>query len=170
MVEERAVHGQDLSDLWVPKLVKARLVESVRIVNATAGPVGPAGYGSSLPRELVEAASRRQGDGETPWWGHTDEGARNVVRRFSPARVSQAEIEALWPYRYLRDAPPPAGSDLEPLLALKTWLSCKLTRGVTFEEACKACRWARGTAYRAVDRALSVIAQGLNRDGVPVPS
>src|SRR5262245_52077674 len=130
------MHGQDFSDLWVPKIVKGRLIQSMRIVNATAGPTGPAGYGATLPRELIEVSRRRQSDGKSEWWEYTDEGP-TIVRRFSAARITQAEEEVIWPYRYLKDEPPPRGSDLQPLEVLNAYLFCKQSRGVTFEKACR---------------------------------
>ena len=163
------MHGQDLSDLWVPKLVKGRLIQSMRIINAIAGPTGPAGYGASLPRELIEAARRRASDGVREWWEFTDEGATNAPQRWTAARITQAEQEMLWPYNYLGSEPPPRGSDLKPLRVMQVYMFCQLARRVmTFEGACQKVRWPRGTAYRAVDRGLAVIAMGLNRDGVPV--
>jgi hypothetical protein len=162
------LHGQDFSDLWVPKLVKNRLVESVKIINATTGRVGPQGFGPSLPRFILDAAGRREGDGETPWWGWVEEGRPR--RRFDPVRVTQAEAEALWPWTYLKDVEPPRDSNLDLLTTLQMWIFCKVDRRITFEEACEVSGWSRGTAYRAVDRGASVIAQCLNRDGVPVPA
>jgi hypothetical protein len=162
------MHGQDLSDLWIPKLVKGRLVEAVRIVNATAGRVGPRGFGPTLPQTIIDAASRRGGDGDTPWWGYPGD-SHGAPRRYGPQRVTLAEVESLWPWTYLKDVDPPRDSHLDLLTTLQVWIFCKVERRMTFEEACEAADWSRGTAYRAVDRGVSVIAQGLNRDGVPVP-
>ena len=163
------MHGQDLSDLWVPKLVKGRLTQSMKIINAIAGPTGPAGYGASLPRELIEAARRRSPDGEHQWWEFTDDGSTHAPPRWTAARITQAEHEMLWPYHYLGNEPPPRGSDLKPLRVMQVYMFCQLARRViTFDKACRKLRWPRGTAYRAVDRGLAVIAMGLNRDRVPV--
>ena len=63
---EREVHG-------------GRLIQSMKIINATAGPTGPAGYGASLPRELMEAARRRPPDAGTGLGRHTLPRARRRV-------------------------------------------------------------------------------------------
>jgi hypothetical protein len=65
-----------------------------------------------------------------------------------------------WQGTYLRAHPGPAR-----VLAL--FLRCKVTR-TRFSEAIRERRWSRSTAYAARDRALTLIAQGLNRDGVAI--
>src|SRR5262245_11933322 len=124
------MHRQDLSDLWVPKIVKGRLIQSMKIVNAIAGPTGPAGYGTSLPRELVEASRRRAADGKSEWWEFTDDGPTHALPRWSAVRISQAEQEIVWPYTYLGNQPPARGSDLQPLRVMQTYLFCQFAKRV----------------------------------------
>jgi len=162
-----SVHCDAMPDLWVPKLVLNRLIEAARIVVYTTGPAGPRGYGSSLPRELIESMSidpvpDYADDGYAlPWWLQTSaREAPRQRRQFSARKITMAEDAMRWPVIYL---PVQDG----PRRVIHLYLRCKVYRR-PFDEACRRKAWSRATAYRARDRALGLIAQGLNRDGVPI--
>ncbi|MEW5421926.1 hypothetical protein [Amorphus sp. 3PC139-8] len=81
-------------------------------------------------------------------------------RPYSPGRVSQLERALWWPARYLDGHSGWAR-------VLHCWIRCRVTRGVNFNHAVDERGWSRATAYRARDRALARIAQGLTNDGIP---
>lgn len=149
-------------DCWTPKLVAERLIEAVSWVRYSGGPVGPTDrirsalphYAPSLEDHLEEG------------WGIPeiagDEMAEDRAVRLppSPEKIT-AHMDALqWQSRYLADGNNGAGR------MLSLWLACRV-HGASFERAVDR----RGTmnrraAYRLKDRALSLIAQGLQRDEV----
>jgi hypothetical protein len=149
-------------DLWVPKMVEERLIEAVRIANYTAGSVGPRGYGSGLPGELVALLGQPENEGEKTWWERAsiDSEEARPKRAISAQKVTKMEEAIRWPLTYLD------GQD-GPCRVLALYLRCKVTKGRPFNAAVKKKKWSRATAYRVRDRALSIIAQGLNRDRVP---
>lgn len=156
-----AMHGQDLSDVWTPKLVGERLVEAQKWVRYNAGPTGPASVrAASIPFLPTDD------DFEIEGWGQREKAEQEddqpAPRRYSPAKVSAILAALEWPGKYLVPEYPDAARYLHK------WLRCKVYRG-NFEKAIEAeGRMSRMSAYRYRDRALSVIAQGLTRDGVPV--
>ncbi|WP_336801686.1 hypothetical protein [Kaistia sp. MMO-174] len=155
------VYGMD-PDIWVPKLVERRLVGAARLINSIAGPVGPKGYGSGMPRyvhsEAEAFAAQIQMDEETR---ELDAVARNRGRIRATSRdISLMEAALRWPVRYLAEA-----AEVRGVLAV--YLRCKAYR-TPFDGACKKRGWSRATAYRDRDRALALIAQALNKDGVEV--
>lgn len=100
-------------------------------------------------------------------WGTTstpdddeDERRKRLRRRRSPARISFLERAIWWPVDYLHDDP-------ERARMLQLWLACKMFRA-SFKDAVESRGVARATAYRMVERALTVISVGLDRDGVPL--
>lgn len=139
-------------DLWVPALVQKRLVEAARVILRTAGPVGPRGYGSGIPRDMLEAL----GAGE-----NAEPDRRKLMRiNVSPRRVTLIGQAAHWPIDYLKEH-----DGARRVLAL--YLNCRAYRR-PFNAAVKAKKWSVRTAYRRRDEALRIIAQGLNRDRVRV--
>ncbi|MBY3472083.1 hypothetical protein HFN78_14265 [Rhizobium laguerreae] len=82
------------------------------------------------------------------------------MRRMTPpARVSQFERVLWWQATYLKDQPGAAR-------VLKHWVRTRLTKGMTFGEACDRRGWSRPTAYRRRDEALAAISMGLARDRI----
>ena len=137
-------------DVWTPKLVGEELLEAIRWANRAAGPVGPARVRSGMP-DLAMIASDRDFEG---WPPIADLETRPVRRAIPPARVSQFERVLWWQATYLKDQPGAAR-------VLKHWVRAKLTKGMTFGEACDRRGWSRPTAYRRRDEALREIAVGL---------
>lgn len=148
---------------WTPDLVEKRLIEALLIISATAGPIGPKGYGSGVPRDIVDAMSHPEVDseeGEARWW-EKPSAEESTQRRAIPARkVTAAEQASMWPNVYLQRWP-------GPKRVLLVYLRCKVYRR-PFDKACKRRKWSRATSYRRKDKALGIIAMGLNKDGVEV--
>ena len=141
--------------LWLPRLVEARLIEAVRLAHRTDGPVGPKQYGSAMPAILREFQDLVGVDIATL------AAEKNPVKLGATSvQMTRMEATLRWPIEYLEDWPGPRG-------VLAVFLRCKAYRR-SFRQACERRRWPRATAYRARDKALGLIAQGLNRAGVPV--
>jgi len=155
------MHGQDLSDVWTPKLVGERLIEAVRWARYAAGATGPAGIGGAMmPLYLPTIEERIENDWLDP---PADEEPPPVRRQYSPAQVSAMEAALYWPSRYAVPGLPTSAR------ILNLWLRCKVYRGSKFGDVIeRRGEMSRASAYRMRDRALSAIAQGLMRDGVPV--
>lgn len=86
---------------------------------------------------------------------------RPMVRiRARAAEVTRMERALAWQARYL-------DGHTQPARVLAAFLRCKVRRQ-PFAEAIRAHGWSRSGAYAARDRGLTLIAQGLNRDGVPM--
>ncbi|MEL4069559.1 hypothetical protein WKW50_05365 [Ochrobactrum sp. GPK 3] len=144
-------------DVWTPKLVGEVLIEAAMWSIASAGRTGPAGDRSLMPDLLMTEDERKRED-----WSSLTEGEPEKKRRaLSPARVSLLEKAIEWPFVYLDKQEGAAR-------VLQLWLRCKCTR-YRFIDAVDHRKWSRATAYRRRDRALSLISQGLDRDGVRVP-
>lgn len=157
-----AVHDVTL-DVWVPKTVEKRLIEAARLVERVSGSWKPKEFGNSMP------VFQRDW---TDWLAQLDEAGKDLsdvkierdegpMRRGATSReISRMEAAICWPVEYLGEQP-------GPRKVLAVFLRCKAYRK-PFDRACKRLGWPRATAYRARDKALSLIAQGLNRDAVPV--
>lgn len=144
-------------DVWTPTLVGKILIEAAMWSIASAGRTGPAGDRSLMPDLMMSEDERKREE-----WLSLLEGEPEKRRRaLSPARVSLLEKAIQWPPTYLK------GSD-GPARVLQLWLLCKCSR-VRFSKAVDQKGWSRATAYRARDKALSLISQGLDRDNVEVP-
>lgn len=143
----------DVPPPWTPNLVADALVDAVRMAQRVAGAVGPQGFGANWPKYQHTFA-------DIVGWGDTDEKVRTEVRRLpTAAEVSRMEVALTWQARYLARQPGPAR-------AIKLWLRSKATR-VHFTVLIKRQKWPPATAYRARDKALTLIALGLTRDGIP---
>jgi len=148
---------------WTPKIVGAFLVDAIRWARYNAGPTGPAPVRALMPTYVPSREDR-----DLEGWGAVEVAddqteAPPVRRRLRPREVS-ALIEALyWPAKYAVPTLPTASR------ILNLWLVCKVYRG-NFDKAIeRRGDMSRASAYRYRDRALSAIAQGLERDGVPLP-
>lgn len=133
---------------WTTKLVKETLVDAGWYCLTTGGRALP-----YLTEPGIWDTSSTPDDTE-------DERRKRLRRRRSPARVSFLERAIWWPATYLVDEP-----ETGPMLQL--WLACKFS-GQSFKDAVEDRGIARATAYRQVERALTLISVGLDRDGVPL--
>ncbi len=148
-------------ETWTPKLVGKVLVEAVKWAQYNAGPTGPAAVRSLMPVYAPSILERlEQG------WGFLSEAPADpkpTRRALRPEEVSRL-IEALqWPAKYAVPELPTSAR------ILNLWIRSKVYR-VSFSEVIDAMGdFSRATSYRYRDKALSAIAQGLERDGVPLP-
>lgn len=148
-------------ETWTPALVKGRLIEAVRIAQFTAGRVGPRGYGSSMPAELVALLGAPEGDGDASWWElPSAEPDKRARRSFSIREIARMEEAIRWQTLYL------VGHD-GPARVLRVYLRARVFR-LSFMALARKRGWTRGTADWGLERALGLIAQGLGRDGVPL--
>lgn len=153
--EADGVHAVD-EDLWTTARVARAMVQALRVANRVAGPTGPKQYGNAMPRVIYDWADI------LGWTAEEEEKpTEGEPVRLTPtsSQVERMERAILWQSRYLADFP-----DLAAFL--KVWLRCRVSRK-KFGAECKRRGWARATAYRGRDRALAIIAEGLNRDRVP---
>lgn len=149
---------------WTPGKVKERLIEALTWARYCTGRVGPAEFVSTMPSykpTLEDHLESGWGLPETA--GDEREEEKAIKLRASPEQV-KAYLEALeWMADYLaKDHPGLART-------LGLWLASKVYR-FSFENELRArgSDMTRTHAYRLRDRALSVISQGLQRDGVPL--
>ncbi|WP_101341855.1 hypothetical protein [Cereibacter azotoformans] len=146
-------------ETWTPETVEQALVDALTWVRSTGGPVGPRGFSRSQSR-FVRAL------GWEDEWGVVetadDDEPPQVRIQASAERVTFFEAALEWPARYL--CPDHVGS----ARCVGLWARCK-ARKASFAHEAKARGLARRHAYTLKDRGLSMIAQGLERDGVAAP-
>jgi hypothetical protein len=145
-----------LDALWTPPMVQAVLIEAARTAVRVAGRVGPAGFRSNMPEHLLEFGDE-VGQIETDEHG---KGRNRVMLGATSAQISRMERAMVWPITYLPH-------DEEGRRCLQLFVRCRALR-LRFNRACKDAGISRASAYRARDAGLALIAQGLNRDRVPV--
>lgn len=145
-----------IEQLWTSDAVRGRLVEAAKLIERTGGRVAPKGYGTTMPEYSYD-----WGDLLAQTEGATLLKGRNMIRiGASSQAMTRAEEAMVWPMRYLEEAD-------GPRRALRLFLRCRAKRE-RFGLACKKKGWSRVTAWRARDRALTIIAIGLIRDRVPL--
>lgn len=135
--------------LWTMDLVNERLVEAVKVAERAIRRPAPSGGNVAWPSWIYtfdDLVGHKPEDREAP---------RSHVPR---AQIDRMEEALLWQSKYL-------GQDEGPARVLRTYLRCKALR-IPFDRACKKKGWPRATAYRSRDRAMTIIAYSLMRDGV----
>lgn len=135
--------------LWTMEMVCDRLVEAVKTAERTIRRPSPAMTGTAWPSWIYtfdDLVGHKPEDKEPP--------RSNVPRE----RITRMEEALLWQAKYL-------GNEEAPARVLRTYLKCKAHR-IPFDRVCKKKGWSRATAYRSRDRAMTIIAYSLMRDGV----
>lgn len=153
----------DPQDQWTPKAVGEAMIEALRWARWAAGRTGPAGYvGLRLP-EAALSAEDRVALGWDAVSGSADDPTDLPPPRIRPsaAQVSRHQHALEWAAIYL--CPEYHGS----ARMVGLWAASKAYRR-SFDGALKARGVHRSLAYRLRDRGLSLIAQGLDRDRVPL--
>lgn len=150
-------------DTWTPQLVATRLIEAVRWARYGAGPVGPSGIRSGMPTYAPTWEDRMaEGWGLPELAGDETQEDRPLRVNATPEQVGAYMAALQWQAAYL--VPAHVGSSR----VLGLWLRCRVARR-SFDAAIKdRPHLSRANAYRLRDRALSIIAQGLQSDGVPL--
>lgn len=148
-------------DIWTPKRVGDCIIEAVRWAQHSGGSFGPRGFGSGMP-ELSLTSEERM----LEQWPSLDavgefEPPSKPRRSYSPSKVSQMERVLLWPMTYLKGYEQQQPGSFR---IFRVWVQCKINKGMKFDAACDQRKWSRATAYRARDKVLSHIAQGLTAD------
>lgn len=147
---------------WTPDAAGKALIEALRWLRHAGGRVGPAGMVSArLPEAVLSLDDFAAAGWGLPETADDPNDAPPLRVQLTGAQVTRHLAALEWPARYLAEH---EGSRC--MVAL--WARCKAHRR-PFNEAVKA----RGTihramAYRLRDRGLSMIAQGLDRDRVPL--
>lgn len=138
---------------WTSKAVKDTLVEAVRWVRYSGGPVGPAAIRSCMPHYAATLDDHLE-----EGWGlpeSADDELEVTEMRISPTpeRVDELVDALTWISRFVTATNPGSAR------MLSLWLRCRVERH-NFVEALGG-KVSRGHAYRMRDRALSLIAIAL---------
>jgi hypothetical protein len=147
---------------WTPTLVKERLIEAVRWARYNVGPTGPAPIRSAMPSYTATLE-----DHLAEGWGFPEQAEDNapdekVLRINLPPEKVQQLIDALeWCAKYLA-ADHPGSARM-----LNLWVRCRVYKA-DFNRNIEARGLSRSHAYRLRDRGLSVIAQALAANRVPL--
>lgn len=146
-------HEPDPVD-WTPDLVRERLEEAIKLVQRSAGRVGPAGYGSTMPDYMPEWGDLLiQVDA-----GNIHDDGNRIRLGATAAQVSAMERALRWPIEYLLPYD-------QPRKLLLSWMNCRAQRR-PWSVHLKRQGIALATAKRQRSRALGLIAIGLTMDGV----
>lgn len=142
---------------WTVEHVRIRLREAARGCERLVGRVGPGSARGFWPATILE-------------WGELVEMAgAETLEDFQNARnagaggardISDLEEALRWPILYLAAAEHEA-----PRMTLHCWLECEARRWA-FDEHYKRLGCSRRTAFRRRDAALSIILEGVIKDGV----
>lgn len=147
---------------WTPRLVRDRMVEAVRWARYNVGLTGPSQIRSTMPAFVASLEDHLE-----EGWGFPELAADNgpdekVIRINLPPKKVQQLIDALeWCAKYLA-ADHPGSARM-----LNLWVRCRVYKA-DFNRNIEARGISRAHAYRLRDRGLSVIAQGLDADRVPL--
>lgn len=147
-----------LDGIWTPDLVGETLIEAGWLAIVTEGRVGPAQVRSLMPALQMSGPERLAAGWDFALAADDAELARRRRRSLSPPRVSFLLRAMEWPKNYLAEEPGAAR-------LLQLWVACKTSRR-RYAGELKRRGLARATAYRKRDKALSMIAVGLDRDGI----
>lgn len=145
-----------IPDYWTADLVAENLIAAIGMLRQMPDRGPRLGGGNGWPETLREYEDLviQLGAGETFK-------ERNRSRQILTAdQVSRVNEVITWQARYLADYPGPAR-------VLKLWLLSRTTRA-TFRALLRRAQIPPATAYRARDRAITLITRGLTRDEVAV--
>lgn len=146
---------------WTYKLVRERLIEAVTYARFYGGPVGPSGMRSGMPAYRASLEDHLDEGWGLPEAAEDDEDtARNraMPRPPSPERIEHLVDALAWPARFVALSNPGSAR------MLSLWLRCRVYK-LDFERALDRIGMSRSHAYRLRDRALTLIAVGLDREG-----
>lgn len=149
-------------DGWTPARAGEALVEALRWARYAAGRVGPAGMVSArLPETLLT-----EDEHEAMGWGLKESADPDDLPpmriHLTPGQVMRHEAALLWPAVYLVGARMQGSARMVGL-----WAACKAYKR-PFSRAIDGRGFSRPAAYALRDKGLSIIAQCLARDQVPV--
>lgn len=164
----RDVEAETPPHLWTKKRLERRLVEAVKVVQITVGRVGPAKARTFWPESFKlfqDAAGEVQRT-------YPPEQTKKPRLQATSAQIARSDEALAWPKRYVED--------LFILRHLIAWLQLKAEPRMRFDDeverwvrvtwawSCVNERgWALSTADRNRTHAITLIIQGLQREGVP---
>lgn len=142
-----------IGEEWDVDLVKDRLVDAIRLVQRTAGRVGPRGHGRTMPDYEYSSIDRWYQQTQEAWEREHGDRERNRPTIGASAEEIREADEALgWIPRFV---------SLEQVRrALNTWLLAKATRR-PWKKVTKELGLVHRTAIARRDRALALIVYGL---------
>ncbi len=127
---------------WTPEHVTARVVDAMKVADATAGRIGPKSFGSNWPsilREFVDYLGYDLDNPAAPYYrDKRREFESRSVRRFSAEQLSMSDEAIAWPARHLADRPlwsdafvlwchcAARGVDAAPILKARTDVASKM--------------------------------------------
>lgn len=151
---------------WTPKLVSEVMIAALKWAADTAGRVGPSGFATSRANGYVATLEDHLAEG----WGLPEvadpQDDRPIRRAYTSAELVLFPRVIQWQGTYLRDRPE-VGRVLGIWLRYRAYGQYGDRRG--WEARWRDIGYSRGHAYRVRDKGLSLIAQGLYRDRVPLP-
>lgn len=150
------------ADQWTPKAVGEAMVDSLRWVRRAAGRVGPAGMVAARLPEVFLSPEDRLALGWDAAVEPDPEDMRPAICRPTAAQISRHLDAIEWLGRYLV-----AEGRVGSARMVGLWAACRAYRR-PFAAAVKAKGLDRSLAYRLRDRGLSLISQGLDRNGIPL--
>ena len=161
-IMSQAIEAPPVYEGWTPQMAGEAFCAALRWAKHSAGRVGPSGM---ICARFPEAILTDEEHAEMGW------GLKEVADPDdlppmrvlpTPAQVSRHEAALTWPSVYLVGEGREGSARMVGL-----WAACKVRRQ-PFAAAVKARGVSRGAAYQLRDRGLSIISQGLQRDGVPI--
>lgn len=154
-------------DVWTPKRVSETMIDALKWARKTAGPVGPRGFTvvRGLNFEASDDDSAVEGWGVREIAGEPDEHQARIARYFTLEQISLYEKAMRWQAKYLVNP-----GHRRSAIILNHWLKARVEREFNFQKWLKEQGVSRTHAYRVKDKGLSLIAQGLHRDGERVPA
>lgn len=156
-------------DTWTPDLVAEVLVEARKWAGLSAGRVGPLGFVTTRGMAYLPTLEDHLAEG----WGLPETADEEIddaerarrMRAYSTAQIALFEHSLTWPQRYLVGANPGSAR------MLSIWIKHRRgKRAPGFNEQVESMGISRAIATRLKDRGLSMIAQGLHRDGISLPA
>lgn len=157
------MHRELPPDVWTPKRVKEVLAEAVKWVRRSTGPVGPSGIRGSMPAYIPTLEDHlEEGWGLPEVAGDDEPDDRKLELPVTPERADYLMRSLSWVAVYLiNDNHRGSG------LMVSRWMAHSGGKGSGgFNAAIRRAGVSRTHAYRLRDRGLSLIAQGLTKDGV----
>lgn len=136
------------------EIIRDRLRLAAKLIESTAGRVGPKAYGNSWPpmmREFADLVAQ-----EEAMAGERDREHNRIVLQPTARQITQAEEALNW-RRYVTEA--------QALAALNIWLRCKALRIRSWQKEAVRRGFSRETAKRRLARAFYLIALGMSREG-----
>lgn len=155
------VESVEADDGWTVEKVRDRLLEAAHGCERLSGRIGPARLKGFWPdvdsfRDMTPADRRERELAVIAGTRPPDRSSRPL----DPRRIARIEEAIEWPGRYLD-----ADEHARNRKALQIWLWCDV-RNQKFRATCLHVGLAWRTAYWRRDAALSVILEGVIRDGV----